>query len=349
MSKVVVIGDGLVSSSTLEEAAYQLNIEKPIEVKKFEWYSNVSLDEFRTYIKLIETRGPENVEIPKGILKELETADYLLVHYAPISRQMIESAKQLKLIGTCRGGMEHVNLKACDEKEIPVIHVIRNAEPVADFTIGLMYAETRNTARSHHHIMKGEWTNTFANDSYKTTLSNLKVGIFGLGHISKLVIKRLNALGIEVLLHSQHTNSEKLKREGLKAEIVDLEVLFEESDIVSLHARVTPKNTNIVNQGLINLMKPSSYLINTARPELLNKGDLIDALKNRRIAGAALDVFWVEPIDPNDEILTLDNVTLTSHIAGDTVDAIPRSPYLLSKVINSFLKTGISDMLVNFK
>src|SRR5690625_2542008 len=100
MSKVVVVGDGLVSSATLEEAAYQLKIEKPIEVKKFEWYSNVSPDEFRRYIKLIETGGPENVEIPYGILEELKTADYLLVHYAPVSRQMIESTKQLKLIGT---------------------------------------------------------------------------------------------------------------------------------------------------------------------------------------------------------------------------------------------------------
>lgn len=347
MSKVVVVGDGMVSSATLEEAAYQLNIEKPIEVKKFEWYSNVSLDKFRRYIKLIETGGSENVELPEGILEELETADYLLVHYAPVSRLMIESAKQLKLIGTCRGGMEHVNLMACDEKEIPVIHVIRNAEPAADFTIGLMYAETRNIARAHHNIMEGKWTNTFANDSYKTTLSNLKVGIFGLGHISKLVIKRLNALGIEVLLHSKHTNSMNLKRDGLKAKIVDLETLFAESDIVSLHTRVTSENRNIVNKRLIDLMRPSGYLINTARPEILNKADLINALKNRRIAGAAMDVFWAEPIDTNDEILTLDNVTLTSHIAGDTVDAIPKSPYLLREVLNDFFKNGTSEMLVN--
>ncbi|MCF3944836.1 2-hydroxyacid dehydrogenase [Oceanobacillus alkalisoli] len=349
MSKVIVVGDALVSSSTLEKAAHQLSIEKPIEVTKYEWNSNVSKHEFRRYIKLIETNGPENVDIPQGILEDLQTADYLLVHYAPVSKEMIENAAQLKLVGTCRGGMEHVNIQACKEKEIPVIHVIRNAEPVADFTIGLMYAETRNIARAHHNIMKGKWVNEFANDSYKTTLSNMKVGILGLGNISKLVVKRLNAMDVEVLAYSKHANAAQLKSDGLKVSMVDFETLFSESDIVSLHARVTPKNMNLVNKNVINLMKPSSYLINTARPELINRKDLIDALQNHRIAGAALDVFWEEPIDSNDELLKLENVTLTSHIGGDTVDAIPNSPYLLRDAINDYLKNGVSDMLVSFR
>ncbi|WP_428909918.1 2-hydroxyacid dehydrogenase [Niallia sp. Krafla_26] len=349
MAKVVVIGDGLVSSDTLEDAAYGLDIEEPIEVKKFEWYSHLEKNEFQECIKIIETQGPENVEIPEGIFEELETADYLLLHYAPVSRKMVECANNLKLIGTCRGGMENVNIPACDEKRIPVLHVFRNVEPVADFTIGLMFAETRNIARAHHAILEGNWRKTFVNDPYKTTLSQLKVGIYGLGNISKAVIRRLNALGVEVLANSNHANLESLEKEGLKLQLVDVETLFSESDIVSLHARVTLENKNVVNKRLLDLMKPSGYLINTARPDLVNKEDLIDALKHHRIAGAALDVFWTEPIDTNDEILQLDNVTFTTHIAGDTVDAIPKSPYLLRDVLNDYFKNKKSSFQVNLK
>ena len=93
-------------------------------------------------------------------------------------------------------------------------------------------------------------------------------------------------------------------------------------------------------------MKPSAYLINTARAAVLEKDALIKALQEKKIAGAALDVIWEEPIQKDDPLLQLENVTLTPHIAGDTIDAIPKSPYLLRDVINAYLETGISDMLI---
>lgn len=334
MVKVIVVGDALVSSETLADAASQLHVKGPIEVKRFEWYSDLKKNEFQECIKKIETLGPEGVDIPEGILQELETADYLLLHYAPVSKKMIESAKQLKVVGTCRGGVENVNVAACEEKGIPFIHVFRNVEPVADFTVGLMFAETRNIARAHHAILEGKWQKAFANDPYKTTLSQMKVGIFGLGNIAKAVIKRLNALGVEVMAYSSYAERDSLIKDGLEVTLVDVETLFSEADIVSLHARVTAGNRNIVDKRLIGLMKPSGYLINTARPDLVKKEDLMEALRNKHIAGAALDVFWEEPLDLDDELRTLDNVTLTTHIAGDTVDAIPKSPYLLRDAMN---------------
>ncbi len=158
MKKIIVVGDALVSSETLEDAAYQLDLDEPVEVKRFEWYSNLQKEQFQEKILQIETGGSEAVDIPEGILEEIPTADYLLVHIAPISEEMIQAAEKLKFIGTCRGGLEHIHLEACDRKQIPVIHVIRNAEPVADFTLGLMLAETRNIARSHHYIKQGKWS-----------------------------------------------------------------------------------------------------------------------------------------------------------------------------------------------
>ncbi|GAB2023466.1 hypothetical protein RyT2_25420 [Pseudolactococcus yaeyamensis] len=346
MTKVVVVGDRLVSSETLTEAAQQLEIGTNIEVVAFDWHSDLTKDQFQEKILLIEKGGPEAVDVPDGVVDAMQDADYLLVHIAPVSKEMLENAPNLKLIGTCRGGLEHVAVETVKEKNIPLIHVIRNAEPVADFTVALIYAETRNIARGHRDVMSGKWTKAFANDPYKTTLGQLKVGLIGLGYIGKLVVKRLNALGVEVMAYDPFVDQEKIKKEGLSVTFKNLEAVFSEADVISLHMRVTPETTNMVSDHLISLMKSSAYLINTARAAVLDKNALITALKEKRIAGAALDVIWKEPIQTDDPLLQLDNVTLTPHIAGDTIDAIPKSPYLLRDVINAYLKIGISDMLI---
>lgn len=346
MVKVVVVGDRLVSSETLIDAAKQMDIGEEIVVEAFDWHSDLTKDQFQEKILLIEKGGPEAVDVPEGVVEAMKDADYLFVHIAPVSKEMIENADQLKLIGTCRGGLEHVATEAVKLKDIPLIHVIRNAEPVADFTFALMYTETRNIARAHRDVMAGKWTKAFANDPYKTTLANLKVGLIGLGYIGKLVVKRLNAVGVEVIAYDPYVDHVKIEKEGLKVEFKSLEEVFSEADIVSLHMRVTPETTNMINKDLIGLMKPSAYLINTARAAVLNKDDLVDALQEHKIAGAALDVIWKEPVEMDDPLLQLDNITITPHIAGDTIDAIPRSPYLLRDVINSYLELDMSDMLV---
>jgi D-3-phosphoglycerate dehydrogenase len=346
MSKVVVVGDALVSAETLKEAAQQLKIPQPIEITSFNWHAELTKEEFQAQIKIIEQGGPTAVTIPEGILEAMADAEYLLVHIAPVSKEMLAAAPHLKMIGTCRGGLEHIDLETVSQRRIQLIHVIRNAEPVADFTVGLMYAATRNIALAHRQVMSGQWPKQFPNDLYKTTLANLKVGLIGLGYIGKLVVKRLNGLGVEVVAYDPYVDPEKIKNEGLKVTFVELEEAFKEADIISLHMRVTPDTTNMINESLISLMKPSSYLINTARPDILYKPAFVAALKARKIAGAALDVVWEEPIKADDPLLTLDNVTITSHIAGDTIDAIPRSPYLLRDVMNDYFDKGTSDMLI---
>ena len=346
MVKVVVIGDRLVSSDTLKEAAQQLAIGADVQVVAFNWYAELTKDQFQEKILLIEKGGPEAVDVPPGVIEAMQDADYLLVHIAPVSKEMLQAAQQLKLIGTCRGGLEHIATEVVKEKGIPLIHVIRNAEPVADFTVGLIYAETRNIARGHRDVMAGKWTKAFPNDPYKTTLSQLKVGLIGLGYIGKLVVKRLNALGVEVLAYDPFVDRQAIRQEGLHVTLRGLVVGFADVDVVSLHMRVTPETTNMVSDRLLSLMKPSGYLVNTARAAVLDKDALMKALQEKRIAGAALDVIWKEPIEMDDPLLQLDNVTLTPHIAGDTIDAIPKSPYLLRDVINAYLEHGTSDMLI---
>lgn len=346
MSKVIVVGDTFVSAKTLNEAVASMGIPEPVEIVTLEWRAEDSQEEFQRILKVIEKDGPEAVAIPVGIMEEIRDADYLFVHLAPVPRKLIVQAKNLKLIGTCRGGVEHIDLAAAREKKIPIIHVIRNAEPVADYTIGLIYTVTRNIALSHAAVMQGDWKKSYPNDAYRTTLSDQVVGLVGLGHIGKIVAQRLNSLGVRVIAYDPFVDQGKLLNSGLEVDFVSLEELFSKSDIVSLHMRVTSETEKLVDEELLALMKPSAYLINTARPGLLVKEAFIDALKKRKIAGAAIDVVWEEPLQLDDPLLKLDNLVLTSHIAGDTVDAIPKSPFLLAKKVHEYLKKGESEFLL---
>lgn len=339
MTNVVVIGDPFVPSDNLAAAAQNLMLESPIRIQAFDWCSEKSRSEFREIIKVLEQDGPNGFEWSADILAAIETADYLLVHLAPVSRQLLAYGKKLKIIGTCRGGLEHIDLTAVQElSEASVINVIRNAEPVADFTIGLMYATVRNIAVSAIQVKNGKWPQNFSNDDHKTSFSNLKVGLVGLGHIGKIVAKRLAALGLEVSAYDAFADQMTLDQAGYQIKLKSLEAIFSESDVVSLHLRVVPETRNLIDHSLLRLMKPNAYLINTARPDIINRKDFLECLSNKRIAGAGIDVLWEEPINPNEPLLELDNVVITSHIAGDTIDAIERSPQLLQVEMNKALQ-----------
>ena len=346
MSKVIVVGDTFISVDTWRQAVEMMNLPEPVEVVSLEWYPEDSPKEFQRKLKLIEQNGSESLAIPEGILEEISDADYFFVHVAPVSRKLLKNAQNLKLIGTCRGGVEHLDIGLTREMGIPVIHVIRNAEPVADYTIGMIYSVTRNIALSHAAVMQGAWPKNFPNDAYRTTLASQTVGLVGLGHIGKMVAQRLVNLGVKVIAYDPFVDQEAVRSSGIDLTFVSLETLFKHSDIVSLHMRVTPETENLIDGKLLSLMQPSAYLINTARPGILVKADFIEVLKKRKIAGAAIDVVWEEPIAADDPLLGLDNLVITSHIAGDTVDAIPKSPLLLAKTVKDYLQTGVSEFIV---
>jgi D-3-phosphoglycerate dehydrogenase / 2-oxoglutarate reductase len=214
-------------------------------------------------------------------------------------------------------------------KVIPVINVIRNAEAVADFTIGLLYSETRNIARSHYELKKGKWIKDFPNYQYTKSVKDHIVGIVGLGNIGRLVAKQLSALGIRVIGTDPNVNEEELKKMGLRVPIVTLEEVFKSATVVSVHVRLTEETKGLIQEKHIQHMREDAFLINTSRAEVIEEGPLCKALLERRIAGAALDVFWHEPLPENHPLFLCENVTLTAHIAGDTVDSLPKSPFKL--------------------
>lgn len=346
--KVLVVGDAPVSEDLLAEAAAKLSINEPFTITKLHWGSD-SRQEFQKRALNIEKNGP-SVEVPPSeLVRELEDTDFLFVHFCPLSAETISHGKKLQLIGTCRGGLEHIDIQAATAARIPVFHVIRNAEATSDFAIGLMFAETRNIARGHAALKNGEWRKEYPNAAYTSAIKDLVLGVVGFGNIGKLVAKKCLGLGMTVLVHDPFVKQADIDKLGINAKLVSQSELFQTADIVSLHLRLTPETEGIINKDLLGLMKPSAYLINTSRAGVVKKEDLIEALHNRSIGGAALDVFWDEPLSSDDPILKLDNLTFTPHLAGNVVDALPKSPKLLIDTINLYWEKGFSDMLVNAK
>jgi len=334
--KAVIVGDVFVTADQFEEAIKQW--DAPIDqVVKLKWGPNTK-EEFQEAILEIERSGPEAVSPPKGLLEQIVDADLLLVHFAPVSQIVLEASQQLKVIGTCRGGMEHINLEFAKSRGIPVVNVIRNAEAVADFTIGLIYSETRNIARSHHAIKEGKWVKDFPNYSYTKSVKDQIIGIVGLGNIGRIVAKNLIALGIPVIGSDPYVTAQELSEEGIEINLVSLDKLFEAASIVTVHVRLSEETKGLIKKKHILKMKKDSYLINTSRAEVIEEKPLCEALVSKQIAGAAIDVFWQEPIPQGHPLLLCDNVTLTPHIAGDTVDALPKSPFKLVEKLKKTLK-----------
>ncbi len=347
---IVAVGDFFVSNEVMEEALKEskLNVGKITKV----YWGVKNNDEWAAHQLNIEKNGSEAEPYAAELDDLIEDCDVLMVHFCPVPKKLIDKAKNLKAIITCRGGLEHINVEAATEKNIPVVNVIRNAVPVTEFTIGLMLSVTRNIAASHMDMINGKWTKVFPNQEYVSTLSNLVVGLVGMGNIGIEMAIRLKSFGCKIIAYDPYLDRERIKRNDLEDCVSfkeKIEEVFSEADIVSLHMRLVPATEKMIDKKLFSLMKPTSYFINGARGGLINQEDLIDALKNKKIAGAALDVFDTEPLAENSELRNFKNVTLTPHIAGATVDAIPKSPFLLMKEVDKIITKGTTDRIVNYK
>lgn len=346
---LVVVGDAFVSCDTMEEALRASGV-KIGKISRARWGSG-DKDEFAARQLNLERHGPEAEAWAEGLEELLPECDVLLTHFNPVPRALLDKAPRLKAVLTCRGGLEHIDVAACSERNIPVVNVIRNAVPVAEFTVGMMLALTRNIAASHHLLIDGHWQKEYPNSGFTSTLGNLTVGLAGLGNVGIEVAVRLKAMGVPMIAFDAYADPARLERNGLgDVRFVDsLEELFHTSDIVSLHLRLTPETEKSIDRRCFSLMKPTAYFVNTARGGLVNQADLLDALRTHSIAGAALDVYDSEPVTAETGFAGLDNVVLTPHIAGATEDAIPKAPFLLMREVRRIADQGTTERIVNFK
>jgi phosphoglycerate dehydrogenase-like enzyme len=236
--------------------------------------------------------------------------------YARFSDRVLAACPSLRLISIWGTGTDNVDLAACQERNVTVMNTPGvNAYAVAEHTMALMLAVTRRIPAMDAAVRRGEWPR-----AQLVQLEGKTLGVVGLGAIGRRVSALARAFGMRVLASTWGRDDGRSA--ALGARHVDIETLLRDSDVVSLHMRLTPDTREILNRDRLALMKPMAFLINTARAGLVDRAALVDALRAGRLAGAGLDVFHEEPIPANDPLLTLPNVVLTPHNAGMTPEVI---------------------------
>ena len=330
--KLLAVSDTYIPRPFMQQGLQSLEeLGVELEVRPWEHPSLVELQEANL---AIEQGGPEAVELPREIMQDVHDTDILVAQFAPVSRRFIESASSLKVIGVLRGGTENVDVPFATERAITVLNTPgRNARAVAECALGMILAEVRNIARSHASLKAGQWRRESPNRDVIPELNERTVGLVGYGAVARLVAGYLQALGSRILAYDPYAAGDPAP-----AILVDLPTLLRESDVVSLHARLTQESQHLISAMELALMKPTAVLVNTARSGLVDEQALVEALTERWIMGAALDVFDTEPLPPDHPLLKLDNVTITPHLAGSTIDAFRNSPKLMADALTRMLR-----------
>ncbi|MBE3114973.1 MAG: 2-hydroxyacid dehydrogenase [Actinobacteria bacterium] len=341
--EVLCIGDVMILGNNIGAAAKELKLNNlNIDIKDWE----TDWDKLQDRRLIIEKQGPSAESVVPQILNASKNTEILLVLFCPVSQEAIDALPNLKLIGALRAGLENIDVKYATEKGIIVQNIKgRNAQAVSDFTIGLILGEARNIARSYHAVKNGIWRKDFVNSDMVPELQGKTIGLVGFGYIGQLVAQKLSGFQVNILVFDPYVSAEVIQKYHAKK--VTIEDLFKSADFVSLHAKMSKNTKNMIGEKELLLMKDTAYLVNTARADLVEEDALYQVLKEKKIAGAALDVFWQEPIGENSRWLELDNVTLTTHIAGTTKEALTKSPYLLVEDINKLLENKEPRFVVN--
>ncbi|MGX5732920.1 2-hydroxyacid dehydrogenase [Bosea thiooxidans] len=258
-------------------------------------------------------RGDEHM---KEIIAE---ADYAISGQVGVSAEVLRAAKKLKLLHKWGVGYDNIDIAAAKELGITVARTTgSNAVPVAEFALGLTLSALRFIAYGHAELKHGHWaTGKLPGDTFM--LSGKTVGIIGFGAIGQSLAKLLKGFGCTIL-YSKRQPLDAETEAAFGARYASLPEILAQADVVSLHCPLTPETANLIDAAAFKAMKKTAVLVNVARGGVVNEADLVAALRAREIAGAAMDVFSVEPLPADSELLTLDNLVVTPHLAAMAAD-----------------------------
>ena len=256
-------------------------------------------------------------------LETVQDADFIMAYRARLSDRLLRSAAKARLLQILSAGYDNMNLRLLRELKIPCANNGgANSWAVADHAVLVMLALYRRLIVSDKATREGRWS--AAIDGMNTfEMANKVVGVLGIGNIGKKVARRVQGFDATVQYYDKYPLSPELERE-LKVKRASLEELFRTSDIITCHAPLTTDTRHIVNRERLAMMKPAAVIINTSRGPVVDEAALIEALQQKRIAGAGLDVFEQEPVDPDNPLLRMENVVVTPHTAGTTWDTWSR-------------------------
>jgi D-3-phosphoglycerate dehydrogenase len=282
-------------------------------------------------------------QLPEGLPAALADADALVVRSAvQVDDALLEHAPKLRVIGRAGVGVDNIDAEAATRRGIVVMNTPgANAVAVAELTLGLMIALARKIPAANATMHAGKWDKKNLQGS---ELRAKTLGILGLGRIGLEVAKRARAFGMEIIGTDPFVSPSLARENGIS--LVSVEDLFANADFLTLHVGLTPQTQGIINAKTIATMKKGVRIVNCARGELVVDADLAAALKSGQVAGAALDVFSVEP--PKDSpYFGLDNAILSPHVAGSTAEAQEAVGIQIAHQVCEYLKQGVVQNAVN--
>ena len=332
---VAIIGDHFMLPEVFEEKITALCDGLTIRTRKDNWpdepmehgYAVAGMDGLKEYFGTAD-----------GVVDFIGDAEILVTQLAPMSRGMLERLPKLKMIAVSRGGPVNIDMAAARDHGVLVVNTPgRNASAVAEFTLGAMLAETRKIREGHEALRRGDWRgDLYRADVTGRELNEMTVGVIGYGNIGTKVVRLLRAFGAKVLVHDPYI---QLAPEDAAAgvELVAFDRLLADSDVVTMHARVTAETKHMMNAEAFARMKPGALFVNTARGPLCDYDALFHALTEGTLGSAMLETFAVEPAPPDLPLLQLPNVTITPHIAGASVRTVTFAAEQAAEEVRRFL------------
>jgi len=279
----------------------------------------------------------------KRLLEIVGAYDALIVRgRTKVTKAVIARATRLKVVGRAGVGVDNIDVGAATARKILVVNApTSSTTSVAELAIGHMLSLYRHLAQSDRGVKEGRWEKKALEGR---ELAGKVLGLVGSGRIGADVAKRATAFGMRVLAYDPYLRQENGDRLGI--ELVDKIRLFEEADVVSVHAALTPETRHLVGAKELSLMKRTAILVNCARGEIVDEAALADALKAGAISGAALDVFEKEP-PAGSPILSAPNVVFTPHLGASTREAQDRAGAIIVEQVIQALSGQRPEFLVN--
>lgn len=269
---------------------------------------------------------------PEALKQTIVDYDALIVRSRTmVTKEIIEAGKKLKAIGRAGVGLDNIDVETAQRRGIDVLNAPESlTASVAELTIGLMISIARGIPRADQTMKEGKW---LKKELMGNTLKGKTLGVIGFGRVGGAVASIARAMGMNILVTDVNVDPKRVAEVNAKS--VSLEELLRESDFVTLHVSLTPNTRHMIGEKQLQMMKPSAYLINTARGAVIDEKAVLKALQGGKPAGAAFDVYDVEP--PTDlSLVKMVNVVCTPHIASQTGEAQELAGVIIAeKVINS--------------
>jgi D-3-phosphoglycerate dehydrogenase len=283
---------------------------------------------------------------PDRVLEHAADADALVMSWVPIARGFIDQLERCRVIARFGIGVDMIDLDAATERGILVCNTATYClDEVSNHAMGLLLMLNRGLLADVDAVRSGGWVRSTSPAPRR--LTGQRLGLIGLGNIGRLVARKARAFGLDVVAYDPYLRGRAAQVDGTL--LVDLDELLASADIVSVHCPLNASTHHLLGRRELALMKPTAFLINTARGPIVDQVALTEALSERRLAGAGLDVFETEPLPADDplRLLELDNVILTPHSASWSVESSAECRRVAVEHVVTVLRGGVPSDVVN--